>query len=355
MNNKFIYLLYGAALAAVSGCSSLSREAHLTSDGALQAAPAAIAMRPHELGLEPVGDAEGSASTEKFLFFTISGDKPGDLSMPVFGSGAKSDLERLACWRAAQSNGGDAFYLTSTAWEKEGFLGIYRKRSVKVTGKSLKIKDMGHLSVERAERIKTVKAAAEEAKASENDGLLGLFGTSVKSGGDFEAHEEPAKRMDGLYFGAGLTGINTPNISYEGDDAESDVRPYGYVGYGLWPWLAVEVRGSLRDGYGDEYQRAIEIFGLAVDGVLKPKYSTGNFAAYGILGLSGIRYEAEIEDWSGSSWVEYTDDNTEFGVVVGAGLSYGWDWFALNAEICKYSYDKFEMDSVINFSVMVDL
>lgn len=110
-----------------------------------------VVARPIEFGMETLGDAKGTASVEKFLFFTISGDRP-DVSLPIVGKQSRDSLETLACYRAAQSKGGDAFYAISSEWEKMNLLGIYRKRSVTVTGKSMKIKDLGELSPERADK-----------------------------------------------------------------------------------------------------------------------------------------------------------------------------------------------------------
>lgn len=344
-----IYMLFGAALTLVSGCSSLMGKSHLTTDGALVAQPAVISVRPHEMGLEPVGDAKGSASTEKFLGFTIGGDKPSDLSMPVLGNGAKGALETLACFRAVQPTDGDAFYSVTTTWDKKNILGIYRKYSVTVTGKSLKIKDMGHVSAERAD-----KAAKRETRTKPvQTGILSLFS------GD----EGESRRLDQLYFGAGLYGVNSPEISSSGLPSGFNVEPgfQGFIGYGIFPWLAIEGRGALWAGYTEmtgpppHHSTEFRMNAATFDGVIKPKYATRNFALYGILGVSVVMTDLEVESYGTGAYSEHFSDS-HGGLVVGAGVTYGWNWFALNADICTYNYsDDFEVDPIVNVGVVFDL
>lgn len=138
-------------LVLLVGCSSLTSENYLTRNGVLGAQPMMVVSRPHEFGLEMAGDASGTASVEKFLFFTVSGDKP-DVTLPIVGKQSRDPLETLACYRAAQSKGGDAFLAVSSEWERKNFLFLYRKKSVTVKGKSLKITDLGQLSEERADK-----------------------------------------------------------------------------------------------------------------------------------------------------------------------------------------------------------
>src|SRR5690606_39851574 len=81
----------------------------------------------------------------------IEGDKP-DVSLPVLGSARGGDpLETLAAYRAAKAKGGDAFYQVTSEWDKFNVLFIYQRKSVEVTGKALKVKDLGTMSAERAD------------------------------------------------------------------------------------------------------------------------------------------------------------------------------------------------------------
>ena len=143
---------FAVAMVFTSGCSSLMGKNHLVGSGGLNAQPMIVVSRPHEFGIKVIGDSEGSASTSKFLFFTVAGDQPDGMKMPVLGNGAKGSLETLACYRAAKANGGDAFYSINTQWNKKNVLYIFRTYDVKVTGKSLKITDLGDLSEERADK-----------------------------------------------------------------------------------------------------------------------------------------------------------------------------------------------------------
>lgn len=155
--NIAVVCVLGVAMSLVSGCSSLMGKNNLTSNGSLSSESMSITARPREFGLQMIGDCEGVATTEKFLFFTIKGDKAPNLRMPVYGNKSKGALETLACYRAAKSNGGDAFYSITTEWNKENVLFIYRKYRVKVKGKSLKLTDLGDLSEKRADGMSPVE------------------------------------------------------------------------------------------------------------------------------------------------------------------------------------------------------
>ncbi|MCK5875259.1 MAG: hypothetical protein KAG82_11255 [Alcanivoracaceae bacterium] len=173
---KKIFLPVAAAAAiTMTGCASMMDVNHQTSTGALSAEALSVVSRPQEFGVDVLGDTKGAAKTTKLFGFTIEGDKP-DVSLPIlsmFGSTKGADpLETLAAYRAAQAKGGDAFYRVTTEWDKFNVLFIYQRKSVEVTGKALKVKDLGTLSADRAD--KRVQSGVE-AKATK--GFLGrLFG-----------------------------------------------------------------------------------------------------------------------------------------------------------------------------------
>ena len=160
----------------LTGCSSLMNESYPVRNSSLASQPMMIVSRPQEFGLETLGDATGSASIVKFLFFTIDGDRP-DASLPIIGKQSRNPLETLACYRAAQSKGGDAFYAISSEWEKQNFLFLYRKQAVTVSGKSLKIKELGPLSTERADMPinRTTDTSDSIKKPGFISRLLGVF------------------------------------------------------------------------------------------------------------------------------------------------------------------------------------
>ena len=140
--------LAGAAM-SMSGCQSMMDVNHQTTTGSLAAESLTVVTRPQEFGVDVLGDTSGEASYEKVFFFTISGDK-AKTSLPIIG-GSDSPLEALAAYRAAKAKGGDAFYKVTTHEDSFNVLGIYSRKKVTVTGKALKVKDMGTLSADRAD------------------------------------------------------------------------------------------------------------------------------------------------------------------------------------------------------------
>lgn len=143
------------AIAAMSaGCSTSMKEAHLSKTGSLGAESMAVLCRPLEFGVETIGDATGEAYYKKFLWFTLEGDRP-DISIPTPGLTINDSLEKLACYRAAKSKNGDAFYKITS--EKDGISilwCIYRERHITVTGKALKLKDLGPLDEKRSDELR---------------------------------------------------------------------------------------------------------------------------------------------------------------------------------------------------------
>jgi hypothetical protein len=173
---KKILVPAAAAFAiTLTGCASMMDVNHQTTTGALNAQPMTVLARPQEFGVDVLGDAKGKAQTTKLFGFTIEGDKP-DVSLPVFGmftsSKGADPLETLAAYRAAQAKGGDAFYRVTTEWDKFNVLFIYQRKSVEVSGKALKVKDLGTMSADRADK----RADGGSAAAGSKGFLSRLFG-----------------------------------------------------------------------------------------------------------------------------------------------------------------------------------
>ncbi len=141
------------AVSMLTGCATGMKNAHMTATGGLIDESMTVVARPVEYAMETVEDASGEAETEKFLFFTLSGDRP-DITIPVTGAPVTDPLEHLACFRAVEKKGGDGFYKIKSEWDKTNILGLYRKKHVKVTGKVLKIKDLGIVPADRADEIR---------------------------------------------------------------------------------------------------------------------------------------------------------------------------------------------------------
>lgn len=177
MKHKWImFALLMIITGCLTGCSSLMDENYLTRNGGLASQPMMVITRPHEFGLEVVGDSTGTATTKKVLFFTISGDRP-NVTLPIVGTQSRSPLETLACYRAAQSKGGDAFFAVSSQWEKKNIMYVYQQQTVTVTGKSMKIKDLGELSAERAD--KPINREKDPSGSTKSTGFFGaLFGNT---------------------------------------------------------------------------------------------------------------------------------------------------------------------------------
>jgi hypothetical protein len=167
MKNVFLPVAFAAAAMTTTGCASMMDTNYQTTKGALAAQPMTVLARPQEFGVDVLGDAKGEAKTTKLFGFTIEGDKP-DVSLPILGlfssSKGADPLETLASYRAAQTKGGDAFYHVTSEWDKFNVLFIYQRKSVQVTGKALKVKDLGTMSADRADERAQAGAAGSASK-----------------------------------------------------------------------------------------------------------------------------------------------------------------------------------------------
>jgi hypothetical protein len=164
--------LLGAALVAAvisSGCTTMARTNHATDTAALSAQPLTVVTRPTEVAMELVGDASGTASTTHLLGFLIEGDRVAQ-SLPVFGLVQKDDtLSRLAAYRAARDKGADAFYVLRTEEDATGVGFLFKKRTVTVHGRSYRLRDLGTMSPERADKLQMTGATSD---APKKDGFL---------------------------------------------------------------------------------------------------------------------------------------------------------------------------------------
>lgn len=146
------------ASVAISGCSSISKATHSSSSASLNAQAAQIVTRPTEYAYKTLGTATGEASQTSFLIWTIEGDKTSASVKGAFGS---SDLENLAAFRAVKSLGGDAFFKLSTEVEEIGPWPFFSKEVIRVTGKVLKIEDLGTIAAERADKMSVTEDEEE--------------------------------------------------------------------------------------------------------------------------------------------------------------------------------------------------
>jgi len=164
--------------AVLSGCASIDKTSHMVRTGGLAAEPMSVVERPLEYGVETLGDATGDASYKKFLWFTIEGDA-AEMSLPIAGLIVTDPLEKIACYRAVQSLKGDGFYKILSETDSFNFLYIFRQKSVKVTGKVLKIKDLGMVDQKRADAFRSPPMIKETiVSESLTKGLKGSAGTA---------------------------------------------------------------------------------------------------------------------------------------------------------------------------------
>lgn len=144
------------SLSLATACSSVKQRVSANESAALAGEPISILTRPIEYGIEQVGDAQGSASSTTILGIFKMGDQSGGASglLSIFGAGSGDPLENTAAYRAATSIGGDAFYLLTSQEEESGVPGIFSKRTIRVTGKALKVQHLGPVDQQRTDRLR---------------------------------------------------------------------------------------------------------------------------------------------------------------------------------------------------------
>jgi len=179
MNTSVRFLVVCISVLLLGGCTSLMKINYLSENGAQLNEPMLIATRPHEFGLDTVADSSGEAYYAKLLIFTIAGDKP-DVSLPILGNVGRDPLETLACYRAAIAKGGDAFYAINSEWDKANWFWIYRTKNIKVTGKAMKIKDLGLMSPERSDNLFDQRPIGAIKKESQVNKFLNKLNTKDK-------------------------------------------------------------------------------------------------------------------------------------------------------------------------------
>ena len=171
MQKQLGILAAAVTLTAVTGCTSMSKVAHPTTTATLSAQSAQIVTRPTEYAYKTIGTATGHSSQVKIFGFTVGGDTT---AASVQGLSGASKLESLAAYRAVKSLKGDAFFQLTTEEDKTEFPSffpfIYNAQKISVTGKVLKIEDLGTITAERADKM---EATAAETSKTEDKGLFG--------------------------------------------------------------------------------------------------------------------------------------------------------------------------------------
>lgn len=162
------------AVAVTSGCTTIARNHHATDTAALNAKALTIQNRPVEMGMEQSGESNGEANLYTILGFKVSGDKVR-VSLPVIGNMTGDPLKDVAAYKATRANNSDAFYIIRSEEDKFGLGFLFEKRSVKVWGKTYKVKDLGLMSADRADKLNTAPAGSA-ASGGKRGGIFGIFG-----------------------------------------------------------------------------------------------------------------------------------------------------------------------------------
>lgn len=161
----FLKMSIAISFLGLAGCSSFDKNLHAsTAAASINAQTAQIVTRPTEYAYETVGEAIGHAYTKTMFGFHVDGDSVSTMS--VAGMAGAGPLESLAAFRAVESLDGDAFFQIATEEERTGIWG-FGTTKVKVTGKVLKIKDLGTMSAVRADDLEKVEAQKDESLFAE--------------------------------------------------------------------------------------------------------------------------------------------------------------------------------------------
>ena len=150
--------LAGVSMLTLSGCAAMTKDAHVRDRGSMDAESMSVAARPTEYTVDEIGDSSGTATTTHVLGFLVAGDSVS-AGLPILGSPGEDPLVKLASYRAATAKGGDAFYHVTTEHDVFGFGFIYKIQTVKVTGRALKVKNLGTMSAERADKLNLGRSA----------------------------------------------------------------------------------------------------------------------------------------------------------------------------------------------------
>ncbi|HAK44500.1 MAG TPA: hypothetical protein DCO79_01075 [Spirochaeta sp.] len=183
MKKIVILMLLAMIVFSITSCTTTYDKKILISDeGKMTAESVGMWTRPTEIAYEIMGDVEGTAEYSMLFGFFPLGDAP-KLEFSIFGNRASSSPGvKLASYDACKTIGADGIYITSIYTEsKQGFL--VNSELVTVTGKALKLVDLGTVDQERIDTVRYLGAAgglnqenlAPNLGGEAFDGLGGLF------------------------------------------------------------------------------------------------------------------------------------------------------------------------------------
>ncbi len=172
--SKVIRISLAAALFSLTtACSTVqSAGAGLRASASLDAEAARSWSRPTEVGYDFTGqEIEGSASATSILFGLINFGS-GDTSLlsgilgTIRGNEVDSPIARAAAYDAmTKVQDVDGIYVTRQTGNVFDFLGIYKKQDMTVRGKALRLRVLGEVSQERADRERYLHALPEGSTA----------------------------------------------------------------------------------------------------------------------------------------------------------------------------------------------
>ena len=158
MNPLFIFTIITLTLLSFTGCqTTLVPEKHARNTASLDSEGQLLLTRPNEQGLKLVGRSAGEATSKKILGLIEIGEPSTNITadFQMIGSSAEDSLEKQAAYNAVRSMDGDAFYKTTTyTMDNDIFFGLYKRKTVGVTGLVYEVEDLGRIDAERYDKIR---------------------------------------------------------------------------------------------------------------------------------------------------------------------------------------------------------
>lgn len=169
-------LFLATVLTAVSACSTVSKNPYLRDSAEFAPEDARMWSRPSELGYEFRDRVEGSVSVTKVFGITVEGEQPPQDNVieliSGLASGDKKSVEnpliRHAAAKAIDDVKGDGIYVLRAEIRTNGLWPFYERETAMVKGVSLVIKDLGPVSLERADKERFLKASPRPACCGAN-------------------------------------------------------------------------------------------------------------------------------------------------------------------------------------------
>lgn len=169
-----------------TACSSVqSADAGLRANTAFSPEASTTWARPTEVGYDFTGqEIEGKASSTSILFGLISfGASDTSLLSSIIGlirgGGTDTAIARAAAYDAmSKAENVDGIYVTRQTGSSFSFIGLYRSEEVTVRGKALRLRVIGEVSQDRADKERFLRALPAGTMTS--SGLGGPIGNIIQ-------------------------------------------------------------------------------------------------------------------------------------------------------------------------------